>query len=160
MAYMDLNTFEIWAESNIDGFHDEHIEVDELIAPIIRELNLKGYKTKFCCSGHPYYSLNEAFTSSEETAKGLVGLVKTEKTDNADIPIRALYVALDDDFYIAFDGVSSQDFTVPLPDGFWWDEDSIIRYSYSTREVYELLAERLNACKTLYEWANSLSPKQ
>lgn len=47
MAYMDLNTFEIWAESNIDGFHDEHIEVDELIAPIIRELNhnlvLAGY---------------------------------------------------------------------------------------------------------------------
>lgn len=52
MAYYDLKTNEIWAESNIDGFHDEHIEIDEVIAPLIRELNIKGYKTKFCCSGH------------------------------------------------------------------------------------------------------------
>lgn len=29
-------------------------ECDELIAPIILELNRKGYKTKYCCSGHIY----------------------------------------------------------------------------------------------------------
>lgn len=52
MAYYDLKTNEIWADSNIAGFHDEHIEIDEVIAPLIRELNIKGYKTKFCCSGH------------------------------------------------------------------------------------------------------------
>ena len=46
MAYYDLKTNEIWAESNIDRFHDEHIEIDEVIAPLIRELNIKGYKTK------------------------------------------------------------------------------------------------------------------
>lgn len=27
-------------------------ECDELMAPIIRELNLKGFRTVFCCSGH------------------------------------------------------------------------------------------------------------
>ena len=43
MAYYDLKTNEIWAESNIDRFHDEHIEIDEVIAPLIRELNIKGY---------------------------------------------------------------------------------------------------------------------
>ena len=32
MAYYDLKTNEIWAESNIDGFHDEHIEIDEVMA--------------------------------------------------------------------------------------------------------------------------------
>ena len=32
MAYYDLKTNEIWAESNIDGFHDEHIEIDEVIS--------------------------------------------------------------------------------------------------------------------------------
>lgn len=160
MAFMDLKTFDIWAESNIDGFHDGHIEIDEVIAPIIRELNLKGYKTEFCCSGHPYHSLNEAFTSSEETAKGLVGLVQTERTDNADLPIRALYVTPDDYFYISFDGISSTDFSVPLPDGFWWDEESTIRYDYSQKDVYELLAERLTACKALYEWASLLPTKQ
>ena len=160
MAYMDLKTFEIWAESNIGGFHDEQIEIDEVIAPIIRELNLKGYKTKFCCSGHPYISLNEAFTNSEETAKGLVGLVRTEPTNKADLPIRALYIAPDDFFYISFDEMSSHEFHVPLPDGFWWEEDNIIRYEYSTDSVYELLEERLNACKVLYQWAKELLTKQ
>ena len=63
MAYYDLKTNEIWADSNIAGFHDEHIEIDEVIAPLIRELNIKGYKTKFCCSGHPFYSLCEAMVS-------------------------------------------------------------------------------------------------
>ena len=160
MAYMDLKTFEIWAESNIDGFHDGQVEIDETIAPIIRELNLKGYKTKHCCSGHPYISLNEAFTNSEETAKGLVGLVKTEPTDKADLPIRALYIAPDDFFYISFDGMYCQDFSIPLPDGFWWEEDNIIRYEYSTDGIYELLEERLTVCKALYQWAVNLPSKQ
>lgn len=31
----------------------EIVEVDEMILPVIRILNLKGYKTKFCCGGHP-----------------------------------------------------------------------------------------------------------
>ena len=160
MADMNLKTMEIWAESNIDGFHDEHIEIDEVIAPVIRELNLKGYKTKFCCSGHPYTSLNEAFTNSEETAKGLGGLVKTERTDNEELPIRVLYIVPDHYFYISFDGISSKDFRVPLPDGFWWDEESTIRFEYSTDGIYEMLEERLIACKTLYHWASQLPPKQ
>lgn len=29
------------------------IQIDELILPTISILNQKGYKTKFCCSGHP-----------------------------------------------------------------------------------------------------------
>lgn len=82
MAYYDLKTNEIWADSNIAGFHDEHIEIDEVIAPLIRELNIKGYKTKFCCSGHPFYSLCEAMVDSEETAKAFVGLIGTERTEN------------------------------------------------------------------------------
>ena len=45
MAYYDLKTNEIWADSNIAGFHDEHIEIDEVIAPLIRELNIKGLHT-------------------------------------------------------------------------------------------------------------------
>lgn len=30
------------------------VEVDELIAPAVFELNRKGYTTQFCCSGHLY----------------------------------------------------------------------------------------------------------
>lgn len=34
------------------------IEVDELMLPIIIELNKKGYNTDFCCSGHMYEADN------------------------------------------------------------------------------------------------------
>lgn len=44
MAYYDLKTNEIWADSNIAGFHDEHIEIDEVIAPLIRERILRVTK--------------------------------------------------------------------------------------------------------------------
>lgn len=30
----------------------ELVEIDELFISVIAELNKKGYKTKFCCSGH------------------------------------------------------------------------------------------------------------
>ena len=115
MTYYDLKTNEIWADSNIAGFHDEHIEIDEVIAPLIRELNIKGYKTKFCCSGHPFYSLCEAMVDSEETAKAFVGLIGTERTDNPRMPVRALYVTPDNDFYITFEENEQEAITVPFP---------------------------------------------
>ena len=115
---MNLKTFEIWADSNIDGFENEHFEVDELIAPVIRELNLKGYTTKFCCSGHPYYMFNEAFTKTEKDATAIVGLIDTERCEDANFSVRALYIMPDNDLYIVFAGVSSNDFCLPLPDGF------------------------------------------
>lgn len=160
MAYMDLKTFDIWAESNIDGFHDNQIEIDEVIAPIIRELNIKGYKTKFSCSGHPFESINEAFTDSEESAECLVGLIKTECSNYPTMPIRALYLMPDNDFYISFDGISQNDFPLSLPYGFYWDDETTIRYRYKKSEVYELLEERLKASKLLYQWAVSLPLKQ
>ena len=35
MTYMDTKTFDLWADSNIDGFHEGQVEIDEVIAPII-----------------------------------------------------------------------------------------------------------------------------
>ena len=159
MTFMDLDTYEIWAESNIDGFHKGHVKLDEDIAPIIRELNLKGYKTKGSCSGHPYYSLNEAFLRSNESARKLSGFIEAENTGQGEYPIKTLFVATDDELYISFDGVNKDDFPVPLPTGFRWDDDNTIRYDYNETGTYELIAERLNVCKTLYVWARTLSCK-
>lgn len=118
------------------------------------------YKTKFSCSGHPFNSMNEAFTDSEKTASCFVGLVKTEQCNRPNMPIRALYLIADNDFYISFDGVIKNDFRVNLPDGFYWDDETVIRYEYKESEVYELLAERLRASKSLYQWAVTLPQKQ
>lgn len=76
MAYMNLNTFELLHEVDFSdgvskssremtvGDCKNHIptitnecqgtwvELDDLIAPVISELNKKGYKTLFSCSGH------------------------------------------------------------------------------------------------------------
>ena len=131
-----MKTNEIWAESNIDRFHDEHIEIDEVIAPLIRELNIKGYKTKFCCSGHPFYSLCEAMVDSEETAKAFVGLIGTERTENPRVPVRALYVTQDNDFYITFEENEQKAIVLALPDGFEWDDERTIRYTYNNYEFY------------------------
>ena len=158
MTYYDLKTNEIWADSNIAGFHDEHIEIDEVIAPLIRELNIKGYKTKFCCSGHPFYSLCEAMVDSEETAKAFVGLIGTERTENPRVPVRALYVTPDNDFYITFEENEQKAIVLALPDGFEWDDERTIRYTYNNFEFYAFLSERAKAAKALHDWATQLPP--
>ena len=71
MAYMNLETYNIFnfISNNVDK--DKFVEIDELIAPIISLLNKKGYKTKFCCSGHPFvdYILDESGTGENWNAE-------------------------------------------------------------------------------------------
>lgn len=55
MAYMDKNTYKFINKEDIKNIdNNDIIELDEMIAPIIQLLNLKGYKTSSSCSGHPY----------------------------------------------------------------------------------------------------------
>lgn len=86
--------------------YEEYIKYSKLARSVYSrftdQLNIKGYKTKFCCSGHPFYSLCEAMVDSEETAKAFVGLIGTERTENPRVPVRALYVTPDNDFYSGF----------------------------------------------------------
>jgi len=68
MAYIHKTTFEILHELP-DEWKDDYFECDELVAPVIRALNLKGYTTRFCCSGHAYPSLNEAKFEPKDKTK-------------------------------------------------------------------------------------------
>jgi hypothetical protein len=117
---------------------------------------LKGYKTAFCCSGHPFYSLCEAFVETKDTAKGIVGLIETEPSNRTVYPVRALYVIPDDYFYISFADNVRDDISKALPDGFIWDNERTIQYIYTQSEFYAFLAERMKASKSLYEWATQL----
>lgn len=66
MSKVCLECFEIYKDSLIfDALSDyqfcpkysclgEVVEVDELMLPIIIELNKKGYHTKYCCASHYY----------------------------------------------------------------------------------------------------------
>ena len=62
---MHKRTFDILQGSNIDNELDDYFEVDELIALPIQKLNLKGYKTEFCCSGHLFPESGEAFAAPD-----------------------------------------------------------------------------------------------
>ena len=47
----------------VKGCFGEVVEIDELFVPVIAELNRKGYRTKFCCSGHYHTYKNDYINS-------------------------------------------------------------------------------------------------
>lgn len=74
MAFINKQTWKIcnyYSRSNYD--ENEHFEVDEAIALAISELNKKGYKTSFCCSGHIFDDLSELtmFPGAHATINGV-----------------------------------------------------------------------------------------
>ena len=109
MAYIHKETFDIIQESNIDGFLDDYFEVDDLIALPIQILNRKGYRTRFCCAGHPFDELSETFYPVEIAAEQspICGTFKVEKVDakqDDEYPYRILYrQANDRSSYIVFE---------------------------------------------------------
>lgn len=58
MAFIHKETFKIYNDSMIGDNRlediDSFFECDDMIAPAISELNIKGYTTAWCCQGHPY----------------------------------------------------------------------------------------------------------
>ena len=58
MAYMCMGCYEVY-DWNMEmcpktGCEGNIVEIDELMLPIIKMLNQKGYITEYCCSGHVY----------------------------------------------------------------------------------------------------------
>lgn len=66
------------------------IEVDELILPVIAELNRKGYYTEYCCSGH-YYERNIASYIMFEEGIALPSLPDGWKLDTDTFKNRGRY---------------------------------------------------------------------
>ena len=61
MAYIDTRTFDIYSEVTVSEVERWSFECDDLIAPAIKALNKKGYKTVSCCTGHPYPRYQEMY---------------------------------------------------------------------------------------------------
>ena len=114
-------------------------ETDELFAPIISILNKKGYKTKFCCSGH----------------------IKPE----SDIIYCPTYTKIhknyDIDSYIVFE----EDIKLPsIPDGYKYDEKTdgdllpnCIRKTFDNhKKVDTILSEIINNTAVVLNWAKNL----
>lgn len=65
MTYMCMGCGEIY-DYNMEmcpkaGCEGDVVEIDELMLPIIRTLRHKGYITSYCCSGHIYEDIAQAY---------------------------------------------------------------------------------------------------
>lgn len=69
MAFIHKNTFKIYNDSKIGNNRlsdiDAFFEVDDILAPVISKLNIRGYSTKYSCQGHPYRSFSDDIVTME-----------------------------------------------------------------------------------------------
>lgn len=142
MVYMNETTFEMRDFPDIFEDMTGWFSVDEVIAPVIQTLNLKGYRTTYCCSGHPVPGLTPVVSVDDETGEeALYGYCEYSQGK----------------LYIAFDRDYGMGFITSIPDGFYMDdENTVIRFSYGMETGFQLLRKRLDACENLFEWARLL----
>jgi len=143
-----IKTGEIWEpiiearlnciNKNCDGIL---FEVDELFAPIMLILNKKGYKTKYCCSGH--IKPDEEITYCKKYQKH--------------------YKNLEIHSYICF----NSDVIIPnIPKGYRYDKKSSVEDSVTIRRKFNskktpttLLREIMENTLNVLEWAEKLENK-
>lgn len=184
MAYINKKDFSIVYKITNPDYEDKYFECDDLIAPAISLLNMKGYKTSFCCAGHPFPTLDVSFNSNDKAAlKELIqeyDVIELLKIGQANINEELLSYAYDDRykycvtfindypelFYVAFDQNYhfEDDF---LPKDFYWDDRGTlycIRQADENLEKLQELTENnfkgmefiYNLNKKFYEWVEKL----
>lgn len=67
VVYMNPEDFSYVIKTEDSRYDKSYFEVDEFIAPIIQILNRKGFRTKYCCSGHAVNTLYKTREGKEET---------------------------------------------------------------------------------------------
>lgn len=83
MAYMCMGCYEIY-DRDLDRCPKSIcsgmvVEIDELMIPAIKFLNIKGYMTEFCCSGHPYDDGCTSYVLLDSITTGILGAEFIEK---------------------------------------------------------------------------------
>lgn len=104
------------------------VEIDELFLPVITELNSKGYKTKFCCSGHLCENPN-SYIYFEDYAK---------------LPCLPDGYMFDQDMY-------------PQVDWNKWQVKNTIRKQFNeNKDIFELSKDIFKNAISVLEWAEGL----
>lgn len=132
MPYIDTKNYNIYYDIQDIRIKAPLFEVDEMIAPIISLLNKKGYKTKYCCSGH----LNEVIYKDSSTPHNdcYIMFANKNKFKNIKMP---------ENFVVEYEGYD--------------DKKSLLIYKlYESEQEFERYIEIYETMKSLYEWVVKL----
>ena len=175
MTLINKETFDILESINFEALQefkcgidinpDDYFECDEEIAPIICLLNKKGYRTKYCCQGHLYDSINAAvfkIDNIDEIYKGVPGVLSIDNAKDGKASV-AFRQQVHYDLYILFEDAS----ILPTPpEGFslkgntlesaLFPENIECNEKYMQDKPYEYFEKKLSVFKVLYEWVQSL----
>jgi hypothetical protein len=158
MALIHKNTFDIIQDYGRDDPEiDNYFEIDDLIALTISILNKKGYTTTFCCAGHPFIELCEAFSDSKDSLSGIVGI--NEITENSNSEMRCKYVGKYEtkrnECYISF---TEPVYFDVLPTDFSMDDNHIDLSKRFSKQpcTWACIEEIVENMKQLYLWSEAL----
>jgi hypothetical protein len=155
--YINKKTFRVDPESTLHVYDDDPIlerkkrrdwfHVDDLIAPVVLELNKKGFETMYSCQGHPwFYNEEHPYVLFDE---------------NSNIPLSTSKddVLIVDEPYILFKNwVRIYD----CPDGWSIDDDHrAIRSAvpdkwFYSADYYDVFQYQIDLYRDMLEWAKSL----
>ena len=169
MAFINKNDFSIVSYVSDCILSKNYFECDDLIAPAISLLNKKGYKTEFCCSGHPYSVIDSMAASAYPSEKdieniGIISIVPSENTkdipDWVDKKEYSYYITFynsypDCGFYVTF----KEDYEFNnLPKGAYIHEEGGIYWNIdepSTND-FNMVTRIYEFNKAFYEWVEKL----
>lgn len=167
MAYINKKDFSIMQSIN-ELLVKDYFECDDLMAPAISLLNKKGYKTKFCCSGHTYPKHVGSFGKTLPNTYKMREIIYCEKSENLkglypnqiieSNPYYIIHISKVDPirFYVSFE--DKYNFPHLPEDAFFTNEGRCIRYQYPIDEndVFNNFEIILRMNKSFYEWIEKL----
>lgn len=170
MAYINKNDFSIVGYVDNYILAEDYFECDDLIAPAISLLNKKGYKTEFCCSGHPYSVIESCALAEPPSGKikeemNILSITQCENmkdlpdwVNKKEYPYFVSYLIHYPDcgFYVTFK--EKYDF-INLPEDAYIDRDNggiYWRINEEATNDFTMVTRIYEFNKAFYEWVEKL----
>ena len=172
MAYVSLTKQDVLEKEHPDPeSREDYFECDEEMAGIVLLLNRKGYRTRFCCSGHLYDEISDTLTEenealSEEELRDLYpGILRIETLSDGSRKL-TLRQNLSLKSYIVFD----EGILLPSVPAEWRLDRNTLSHNYywdstftAVRDLQDLKNDpfvfyrrRAELLSGLYSWAKAL----